>query len=139
MTAVDLKAFMSACEGLAQRYPFFTNPETGARVVPVMGPGWLPLLEHLCEALAAELGPDRVDALRFTDVKSKYGGLRVGYVLSTDDDRLDQAVSGVVGFHEEASERACEHCGAPGRQYDNGGWIATACREHARGIPVDPK
>jgi hypothetical protein len=136
VTAVDLKAFLADCERLAERYPFFTDPDTRHVVTPVIGPGWLGILERLCADLAAELGPDRQGSLHFSDVKSKYGGMRVYQILGTDDERLEQAVEGVIGFYEEESERTCETCGAPGRQYNDGGWLVVACPAHARGTPT---
>jgi hypothetical protein len=40
---------------------------------------------------------------------------------------------------EARSFCTCEICGVPGRLYDRGGWLATACADHARGEPVPVK
>jgi hypothetical protein len=102
-------------------------------LTPVIGAGWLGLLEKLAESIDRELGIANRPAFRFTDIKSKYGGLRISSVLSTDDRALEARIEGIITEAEDASESVCETCGAPGRQVTRGGWISTACEKHEGG------
>lgn len=40
---------------------------------------------------------------------------------------------------EARSACTCETCGAEGRLYDHGIWLATVCADHAQGNPVEIK
>lgn len=59
---------------------------------------------------------------RWTEVKSKYGELRV-YGAGGGD---------VVDAYEELSRETCEVCGERGRTRSVGGWLETTCDVHAR-------
>lgn len=48
-------------------------------------------------------------------------------------------VEEAIDLAEARSACTCEICGREGRLYDRGGWLATACPEHARGEPVPVK
>lgn len=58
--------------------------------------------------------------VQFTQVKEKYGTLRV-YYMGGDD-----YITGLVSMAEMMSGRTCETCGVPGRQTE-GNWIWTLC------------
>jgi hypothetical protein len=45
-------------------------------------------------------------------------------------------VEEAIALAEARSACTCELCGKPGRLYSRGGWLATACSQHARGEPV---
>ena len=66
----------------------------------------------------------------FTQVKEKFGGLRI-YYRGGDD-----YVQALVSFAESISYRTCEVCGrmddTVGR--NRNGWIRTTCIEHAKSI-----
>ncbi|NBX82084.1 hypothetical protein EBQ90_03230 [bacterium] len=56
----------------------------------------------------------------FTQIKEKYGGLRLYYFGG--DDRI----AGACRMAEEMSYKTCEVCGCPGAP-SKGGWIMTRC------------
>lgn len=92
------------------------------------GPGWYDLLNAVFR-----MGEQAV-AMGWwtTDIKEKYGGLRIAYSASaglTQEtlNRLDR----IIDAAEHLSEHICEACGAPG-QIREGGWIRTLCDEHAK-------
>jgi hypothetical protein len=97
------------------------------------GDGWRDLLERCCVRIEAALAEG--DRFIAEDIKSKYGTLRFyfgGHLADAAKDRVEEAIE----LAEARSACTCETCGEPGRLYDRGGWLATACREHARGEPV---
>jgi hypothetical protein len=103
---------------------------------PEFGGGWRDLLERCCVRIEAALA----EGDRFTaeDIKSKYGTLRFyfgGHLSDGAKDRVEEAIE----LAEARSACTCETCGAPGRLYERGDWLATACPEHARGAPVPVK
>lgn len=61
---------------------------------------------------------------RFSDIKEKYGELRL-YDGPSDD--LDDICTAA----ERLSECICDACGAPGRLRVDAGWYSTRCDEHA--------
>jgi hypothetical protein len=91
------------------------------------GDGWRDLLERCCVRIEAALAEG--DRFIAEDIKSKYGTLRFYFGGHL---RVEEAIE----LAEARSACTCETCGEPGRLYDRGGWLATACREHARGEPV---
>lgn len=58
-------------------------------------------------------------------VKEKFGTLRF-YVIGATDAQYNY-----ISFAEAMSGRICETCGKPGKRL-GGGWLYTACEEHAR-------
>jgi len=89
------------------------------------GDGWYGVLEKLFSdivehAEAAGISPAVVS------VQGKYGSLRVG---TSEEDRHIRLL---LHDAEDASEKTCEICGAPGTLLDDGVWIKTRCRWHVR-------
>lgn len=89
------------------------------------GPGWHELLLDAGEQLRDEFPEGS-----FTEVKEKFGGLRIyGHPGSDDDfDRWNAII-------REAEDRAavtCELCGEPGQFGSSRGWSSTLCLEHRR-------
>lgn len=80
--------------------------------------GWVDLLRAYVE-MRLEAG----ETFRFTQIKEKYGSLRLYDV--GDDSPLESVA-------DHLSTCICEECGAPGRERDDG-WIRTLCDEHAGG------
>jgi hypothetical protein len=105
----------------------------GAQGYPECNEGWRDLLERACARIENAL--DNGDTVEITEIKEKYGTLRIywsGRLPSEAEAKVDE----VVDLAKARSACTCEICGAEGRLYSRGGWLATACREHARGEPT---
>lgn len=86
------------------------------------GAGWTDLITAVGEVL--DLWGAWVD---FTQVKEKFGGLRMYFYGVDEGGRADELVDAA----EELSYALCESCGKPAKVRDRGGYIFTACDEHA--------
>lgn len=100
---------------LSKKYPAFCS-FIGAAFE--CGIGWYDLLDDLIGTIAI-IEP----TMYATQIKEKYGGLRVYTSYSTDD------VDDLIEEAERISYTICETCGKPGKLYDTG-WMTTACEEH---------
>jgi hypothetical protein len=90
-----------------------------------IGKGWWPLVEELHKRLT------RLDRnYTVQQVKEKFGTLRYYYEPTDDDTDFAYAMREVVRFAEQMSARICETCGAPGKTWDDLGWLLTLCDEH---------
>lgn len=78
------------------------------------GDGWFDLLREVCYIVQS------AEDFRFTQVKEKFGGLRLYYQGGGDFEE------GVCYMAERASYMICERCGSRGRPNDKG-WISTLC------------
>ena len=84
------------------------------------GDGWHGIIRSACRAISFhEANAGRSD-FRFSQVKEKWGILRIYYSGG------DEFVMGVIAMAEAVSSVTCERCGAPGKPND-GGWISTLC------------
>lgn len=85
-------------------------------------PGWYPLIERLTAQLAEVIAEDRLDRFYVTQVKEKFGGLRV--YVQNGNARCQALI-------EEATREAaqtCEGCGRrPVKIRTHGGWLITCC------------
>src|SRR6202022_5056215 len=71
-------------------------------------------------------------------IKEKFGALRFywsGNMPNAARAKVEEAIALAVA----RSACTCEICGAEGRLYNRGGWLATACPQHARGEAVSIK
>src|ERR1700692_2916784 len=105
----------------------------GVQGYPECNEGWRDLLDRACVRIENTL--DNGENVKITEIKEKYGTLRFywsGDLLSEAEAKVDE----VVDLAKARSACTCETCGAEGRLYSRGGWLATACREHARGGPT---
>jgi hypothetical protein len=89
------------------------------------GDGWFALLQKLFAALAEHANAHKMPAT-VVSVREKYGSLRV------ETSEEDRHIRRLLHDAEEASETICDICGAPGTLFDDGIWITTRCRWHAR-------
>jgi hypothetical protein len=103
---------------------------------PECGEGWRDVLERACVRIEAALAEG--DQFIAEDIKTKYGTLRF-YWGGRLSDAAKAQVEEAIELAEARSACTCETCGAPGRLHDRGGWLETACQEHARGEPVPVK
>lgn len=74
--------------------------------------------------------PESVPQIQFTQIKEKFGGLRV--YTNYCNDYIDGVVNMAVGM----SYKLCETCGNPGKKRGNG-WMYVACEEHANKKDTD--
>jgi hypothetical protein len=84
------------------------------------GDGWFNIINAACSAIAThEEHAGRTEFL-FTQIKEKYGTLRMYY------NGGDAYIEGVVDMAEALSKDTCELCGAPGK-LGGVGWLTTRC------------
>ncbi len=92
------------------------------------GSGWYPLLNRASaklEKLILELPENKRKFYKATQVKQKFGGLRL-YMY----DRT-QAMKDILADVEEESFRTCEACGRPGKLIEiPHRWVTVNCEEH---------
>ncbi len=88
-----------------------------------VGRGWFSLVEETLEAIDASLLPGEAEAFRVSDIKEKYGTLRI-YVANAPD-----AVEVLIEIAERRSALICDRCGDHGRVV-GGGRLACRCGRH---------
>lgn len=91
--------------------------------------GWLPLLEKTCQDIDETLGQDK-RGFHWTEIKQKYGGLRLYYEINGPDDDVSRLVDKAILDAELLSERICEICGQPGKIQQQDFWQDCLCPEH---------
>lgn len=90
-----------------------------------VGDGWFDILDEMCAKIQSyvdveqEKDPD-FKQVEFTQVKEKFGGLRV--YMDCYYDEVDK----IVGEAERKAKKTCEDCSAPGSLNRNG-WITCLC------------
>lgn len=91
------------------------------------GDGWSEIIREMCEQLEPLVkqwvkdNPHELDLKpRFSQIKEKYGTLRVYMTTSTDDMYV------ITELAEYKSETTCETCGRKGKLRGDG-WMYTAC------------
>ena len=109
----------------------------GAQGYPDCENGWRDLLERACARIEAALVES--GAFRALQIKEKFGALRfywTGDMSEATKAKVDEAIALAVA----RSACTCEICGAEGWLHNRGGWLATACADHARGelAPIKP-
>ncbi|MBL6078192.1 hypothetical protein JMJ56_09260 [Belnapia sp. T18] len=102
-----------------------------------IGVGWTALVWDLAEDLEDLAGRNtllRGRELFFSEVKSKYGGLRVSYhgtvcrMGSFGD--VHCSIDDVISRAETRACHTCERCGRPGLTALHSGWLYTLCLDH---------
>jgi len=84
------------------------------------GRGWYPLIYELLNKLQAIEDRDGI-GLEITQIKEKFGGLRVYTNIGTDE------IWNLIEEYGEKSFTICEICGKPGKLRNNHGWYTTLC------------
>ncbi len=125
------------------RYPALFPPgPDGARAgYPSVGDGWADLVERALGRIAAAVagGPG---AVRITQIKEKFAGVRIYYDAGGLQPEILSAVDDAIDLAEARAECTCEVCGEEGTPWEDAGWYTTRCRAHAvgasaaRGQPV---
>lgn len=89
------------------------------------GDGWYSILDALLECITTHIEHSRSDGVFVTQVKEKYGSLRI-YTTSSDP-----VLEAYIDLAESLSERTCDVCGRAGTQtVDSRNWIRTRCKQH---------
>jgi len=121
---------IEAHHGLFQ--PPAGNPEAAAGW-PACGVGWHDLLARMCVRIRGAIQADG-DTFRLSEIKEKYGSLRVSWDGSLSPEASAQ-VEEAIALAETASACTCEVCGEFGRLHGDG-WLTTRCASHAGGRPI---
>lgn len=87
------------------------------------GRGWYGLIEDALEAIDASLRPEDREGFAISDIKEKYGTLRI-YC-----DNAPDAVEAIIEIAERRSATTCDRCGDHGR-VGGRGWLACRCGRH---------
>jgi hypothetical protein len=126
---------------LVARYPALFNQEINGRVTapgyPSVGDGWRDLVETAIGRIANAVAAAPSGSLKIGQTKQKFGTLRL--YLDTRKglpEATCAAIDEAVCLAEARSACTCEQCGEPGRLYDKGGYVFTACDQHAQGKVV---
>jgi hypothetical protein len=102
---------------------------------PEVDGGWADLIDRAVERIANAAKAGR-SPVRIVQIKEKYGELRI-YTDRVEDSATAAAVDEAIALAMARSACTCEVCGAEGHLHERGDVFATACDEHARGVPVE--
>jgi hypothetical protein len=103
-----------------------------SRGYPLCDAGWRDILERLC--IRVEDALQENETFEFVRIKQKFGLLRVDWDGEISDETRANVLN-AVNLAVARSACTCEVCGVEGLLYDNRGWLATRCAEHALGDP----
>jgi hypothetical protein len=125
-------------DALVARHPrLFNIAQHGGTYTPgspECDEGWRELLERACVRIQAAVIADG-GTFSALQIKEKYGTLRF-YWTGRLSKEAEHGIEDAVALAEARSACTCEVCGNPGVLHSRGGWLATACPDHARGEPV---
>ncbi len=85
------------------------------------GDGWFDLLQDTCRKIQNIIDTDKLEQVEFTQVKEKFGGLRIyctGYY-----DKIEK----IIEKAETLSYTICEDCGSKENIKQTTGYILTLC------------
>ena len=103
---------------------------------PTVGNGWRELIETALARIAAAVASVPGAKVTITQIKEKYGGLRIYFDDSGLSEDAEARVEEAIDLAEYRAACTCENCGAEGQLYNNHGWYITRCEAHAEGDPV---
>lgn len=127
---------------LVARHPDLFNQESNDRVTtpgyPTTGDGWRDLVETAIGRIAIAVAAVPSGSLKIGQIKEKFGRLRL-YLDKRNSlpEATCAAIDEAICLAEARSACTCETCGAEGRLYDKGGYMFTACDQHAQGKAVE--
>jgi len=88
------------------------------------GDGWFTLLWEMCQ----ELKPIVDDSFRFTQIKEKFGELRVYYRGGAKNLKDDDKIARIILETERKSTSICELCGKTSKiRHSKSGWLYNRC------------
>jgi hypothetical protein len=121
-------------EKLVEKYPSLFADRTRPPTESLMcfgcecDDGWFHILDSMCSLIDHHIKNGEwqyEQPYRFTQIKEKFGGLRV-YDYGHDD-----YIQGVIDMAEEMAAKSCEVCGDKARTKAAGAWLKTLCEKHA--------
>ena len=127
---------------LVARHPALFDQEINGRVTapgfPSVGDGWRDLVETAIGRMATAVARAPGGVLKIGQIKQKFGTLRL-YLDKCDGfpETTRAAIEEAISLAEARSACTCETCSAEGRLYDKGGYLFTACGQHAEGKAVE--
>lgn len=128
---------------LIARYPHLFNRtvrgETYAPGYPAVGDGWRDLVETAIRRIEDAVAVAPTASVTIEQIKEKFGCLRLYWNGQHLNETVQHAIKEAVALAEARSGCTCEICGNAGVLHDLNGWFATACADHARGVPVKVK
>ena len=86
--------------------------------------GWDWLILDMFHKIEIELNKKQLKDFAITQIKEKYGGLRVYTVCS------NQVIDNIIEKYKKKSFHICEICGRRGKLRVRYGWYKTLCRKH---------
>lgn len=109
-------------------------PQFYSNIWTECGGGWYHILDNVAYNIRSilkfnNLPYDENIPFKFTQIKEKFGTLRLYYNHDIEDECVVGQIDAVLTFAEDMSGSICEQCGDRGRQ-TGGGWIATLCSKH---------
>jgi len=126
---------------LIQDYPVvFRHMDTS--VISSVPAGWYSIVDDLCSNLtplleeALQANPESSDEPLFSllQIKEKFGGLRIYFMMNTKNDDLYMKVQKMIDIAEDASYETCQITGKPGALCKNGRWFMTLCEESRKSM-----
>ena len=116
------------------------HPQLFGRAYPSVGDGWRDLLERALARMAKIVAGERGARVQISQVKEKFGTLRLYYDESGLSDSASAEIEEAVELAEARSACTCDLCGSEGRLQSTGIWLSTRCRAHADGeaVPTAP-
>lgn len=105
---------------ILERYYGYMLQHTSGYVCP----GWITLIRSMLSEIKEQHMEDETDGPIFTDIKEKYGTLRVyGYNISDYE-------QSIIDRYSKLSAVTCSACGKLGQLQEKNGWRFVACDEH---------
>jgi hypothetical protein len=114
---------------IIQKYPeLFGEPPYDPKETLIcfgleVSPKWLPTLDKGFQQMAEIVKKEKLDDFRITQVKEKFGGLRVYSRYSIDE------IDKIIERMEEEVEHICEKCGSLEGKLRTDGWMRVRCDE----------
>lgn len=120
---------------LIKKYPFLkaaeTNDYTWMDSIPI---GWHNVaFKYFDKIMMLLKAKNKVHILQLSDVKEKYGSLRINsyihfYCTRKDDIDLHNKIEDILHELEHETWKTCIHCGKPAK-YETVGWITPICEK----------
>ena len=92
------------------------------------GDGWYDLLADLCVKISHLCGYSPFMSCVFTQVKEKYGTLRVYFATINGNIIMNNIIDDLIDAAESRSAHTCKVCGEYGEPNDDG-WISVLCNK----------